>query len=543
MELTNDSVFGLLDPGKRVYNVDTQKQVDREEFQAQKLFHLYLFGPKGLADTLGPTWQMIHDPRFIAIENAFVRVRKGVFGGDATLGIQRQQPDGSFSSAIEDLNQYSEILGEGRYFHSVLRSMAYHKAIISLYPGRPFSVPRKETLPGIFVFNQLSPEGQKEVAELAATYTEFYPKNLAKQSESAIWGLIRQECPNYFSRKNVPNQVAKDLFSILRLDLVGLIDDYAEIAKVQEWVLLDEESTLVEPEHIDSEAPHIWVEVELLERALTIRASLRVTAAQIIRTYGLHRFMEEREIKLTDLERDQLLQVVYESDYPDDPTLGSKILFYLSAIKNTGKTLEEREAEQCHAASGEAKAYVAKLKSGEEQPITRYTDPAEAFDEDEGLTEEDKASIKTAIEIQRNPLKMFVFMRYTAAEKRRDAAVADVKRISAMQDRVAYYEAHPEEIPVFDPDFYLPTAEEIVAEVAKIPALQQKIAKLTKVVEILAPVFERPDYPLTEESAAELLGQCEEFDSTTLHVVPHPDDVAEAGQPQGTSPVSEASTA
>ena len=63
---------------------------------------------------------MIHDPRFTKIENAFIVNRRAVFGGDAMTGKQYISSDGQFTSTIADLEQYSETLGEGRYFYYVI---------------------------------------------------------------------------------------------------------------------------------------------------------------------------------------------------------------------------------------------------------------------------------------------------------------------------------------------------------------------------------------------------------------------------------------
>jgi hypothetical protein len=133
-------ILGLLTEGKPSYHRESH-EVLREEFQVQQLIHRLVFGTREFADTLGPAWEMIHDPRFIQIENSFIRFRQGRLGGDATTGKIKQMPDGSFQTSVEDLNQYSEILGEGRYFHSVLRSMAYHEGVIELWPGESSSSP------------------------------------------------------------------------------------------------------------------------------------------------------------------------------------------------------------------------------------------------------------------------------------------------------------------------------------------------------------------------------------------------------------------
>src|SRR5260370_33203752 len=81
---------------------------------------------------------MIHDPRFETIENCFIINKRSVFGGDTRQGIQMQLPDGTFTTSVTDLEQYSEILGEGRYFHGVVMAEAYAEAIDAMFPGRRF---------------------------------------------------------------------------------------------------------------------------------------------------------------------------------------------------------------------------------------------------------------------------------------------------------------------------------------------------------------------------------------------------------------------
>jgi hypothetical protein len=478
-----EELLGILDSGKRIYRVD-ESVITREEFQAQALIHQLVFGEKGLADTLGQTWDMIHDPRFEAIENAFIRERQARFGGDATTGIQRQQADGTFETTVDDLNQYAEIIGEGRYFHSVLRSMAYQKAIYALFPDRAFKFTRGDYQPGLTLFNQLDANDQAKVGVLAATYTEFMPKNLCKQSDESLWGIIKQECPNYFSRTGVVNQVGKDLFKILRLDLVGLIDDYAEVAKIQEWVLLDQEGTLVEQKHVDAEVPRVWAEVEILERALSFRASLRVTAAQVLKATGLEGMIEEMDIDLTDLERDHLLKLLYTSDYPDNiPQLMGTITSYLAGLRFQGPDAKLREADQCRALSCSAKAYIAKLKSGEEKPITRDNEATE----DLQMTEEELI----AEQIMLNPIKQMLFIRMTNAERRK---LAIDGRLKLLAEQLGHGDDDAVYSDIGDWTYYSEA--------------------LGKVIGILKPVFETSTFVVDEEIAADLLEKAEALDPT-----------------------------
>lgn len=511
MSQEQDGFMGLLADGggKRVYRAQVD-EVQRDEFEAQKLIHMLVFGEKGLADTLGPTWEMIHDPRFVQIENAFIVVRKGRLGGDATSGQSKQLADGSFTSGAEDLNQYSEILGEGRYLHSVLRSMSYHAAIAKLWPERRFAIPKKEYLPGLFVFNRLRVEEQAQVLELAQGYTEFFPGNLAKQSDESLWRLIKQECPNYYNpRTNKFNREAHQLFAIVKLDLVGLIDDYAEVAKLQEWVLLDNEQTLVEQQHIDIDAPRVWAEVEMLERALTLRASLRATAAQVMASLGLDRFIATMEITLTDFERDDLLKIVYSSNYPDDqPELITQITAFLTAIKATGKCVIVREQEQCGEAIVKSREYVAKLKSGEIEPINRETDPGEEIVKSEEW--------KIADEIQNNPIKQMLFLRLTSVEghfdrlKRDFISVGDPLSEDRREELLEHWLRAVE-----DPNYTIVTNYPVEAEDSQRLQVIAEAARVTKgIQDLLLPVFERADYQIDEEGAHDLLMKAEELAPT-----------------------------
>ncbi len=503
MSRNAEELLGLMGSGKRIYRVD-EDVVTEAEFQAQQLIHKLVFGERGLADTIGPTWEMIHDPRFEQLENVFIRRRSGIFGGDATTGVNTQSQDGSFNSSVDDLNQYSELLGEGRYFHAVLRSMSLYTAIATLFPDRKFTVHKQEVLPGISVFNRLSAEEQVQVEALAATFSEFNPHNLHKQTDEAIWGLIQQECPNYFSRTGVVNKTGENLFNMLRLDVVGLIDDYAEVAKIQEWVLLDQESTLVEPKHIEEELPRVWAEVEILERALTHRASLRSTAAQIMKTTGIAGILKTFDVDLTEFERDTLLRLIYTSDYPNDQTrLVTSISGYLAGIRATGLSAEQRSEIQCQKASQHSRAYVAKLKSGQIAPINRHTEETEEIE----MTEEEKV----AEQIMLDPIKQMVFIRYSAAEGRAEKLNLKINQITRDLEDVEGYTLSENER-----DVQKGIREEY----------REKVSGLNAVAALLAPVFERADFVLTEDAAAELLVKAEEFDSTVMDVQPHPQDTA-----------------
>jgi len=73
-------MLGLTDEGKRTYRF-VSGEVTRDEFQYCQSLDALLFGKDGYIETLGPTWEMIHDPRFAIIEDAFIINRRAVFGG------------------------------------------------------------------------------------------------------------------------------------------------------------------------------------------------------------------------------------------------------------------------------------------------------------------------------------------------------------------------------------------------------------------------------------------------------------------------------
>ena len=58
---------------------------------------------------------MIHEARFMKIESTFIVNRKAGLGGDVHAGKQYMSSEGMFVSTVADLEEYSEVLGEGRY--------------------------------------------------------------------------------------------------------------------------------------------------------------------------------------------------------------------------------------------------------------------------------------------------------------------------------------------------------------------------------------------------------------------------------------------
>src|SRR5271168_3731020 len=367
------TLLGLMDDGKRVYRFE-DGEVDREEFQYSTIMFNYLFDEeKGVIATLGPTWNMVHDPRFNRIENCFIRRRKNMFSpGETVMG--QQTVSGAFAgfnTDINELEQYSTILGEGRHFRKVI----------------------------------LEGSIKDEDGDVCVPAT-FY-----QESDAVVWSLVNLECPNYFTRDGKPNREATKLFNLLKENLVGLIDDYAEVPLVDEFVN-SESGEVFEANKWDGETPIIYVEVDLLEKALTIRGSLRVTAARVLDRLGFSEHISGGE-RLTSGETDELLKMVYTSNWPDGRIeLAQKIIFFVTA-KNA-IPFEEREKQQLAVASERSKEAIEKIKTGETLQINRKTDAVEAAEvSNAGLDAEAIESATIIKEIQENPFKRDLFMMLT----------------------------------------------------------------------------------------------------------------------------------
>jgi hypothetical protein len=409
MNNKRNSLFGLLDGNMRRYAVK-EGEVDATQIEYCQAVYPALFGPKGLADTLGPTWQMVHDPRFTVMEESFIREMQ-VSNGDSGLrtveeGVLVQDANGFFTGGDKSLETYSEILGEGRHYISTLRSMALLRTAEELYGvERTFFVPEEHLYPGIFIAGAapetvtvkgepvpyasltaeelakaglLSLDERQAVQNLTALdmrseNTKLNPYNVKTWGDLELWALIRNENKNYFDRTGQPNWLAKVMFKLLRSDLLGLISDYAEIANIQEYFVLGSDGELWEADKHGEETHRVWAEVELLEKALNYRAELRSTAVQVLNNFGLKTHVD----KLTDVEKDTLLALLFGSGltYPQDKAeMASKILGFLQGVEASGSTLEERQDQQLSTARETAQRIVGGLRTGDIAPITRQTD-------------------------------------------------------------------------------------------------------------------------------------------------------------------------
>jgi hypothetical protein len=417
------SILGLLDDKKRIYRyhetADEQINQQREEFSYCQVIDRMVFGKGGLVETLGPTWNLIHDPRFALIESAFIVDRRAIFGGDAKQGKQYISSEGTFTSTIADLEQYSEILGEGRHFYNV----------VSHDPACPV----RQWLERIHTTTTV--EASAYLSDCVCSPT-IHPSTLKDQPDEVLWNLIKQECPNYWTKSGQPNLLARRLFDLFKADLVGLIHDYAITPLIDDWVEL--ETGDVSQDNMNEENPRVFAEIDILEKALTYRATLRATAAKILRSIDFQKYLRGKDIKLTDIERDNLLRIIYQSNWPDDKAgLLLEITHYVDSLNLT--PYEERLQVQLIDSSKQSHETTRKLVTGEILPINQYNEPILEVQMDD--------TAKQVESIMKNPLKMQLFLIMTDAEKLGEQAVVD----------------------------------------------------------ILTPVFDDPDYPLTEESTAALL--------------------------------------
>lgn len=478
MDVSLKRLLGIENEGKRVYRF-VSGEVTREEFEYSQLLDALVFGPGGYVETLGPTWGLIHDPRFTVIENAFIVTRRAIFGGDAHIGKQYISSDGQFTSQIADLEEYSEVLGEGRYFYYLLT-----------HPDK--KCPRRNWYLRIF------PEMvQKEGIEIPApgsdsqcgcTQVAYEPREVKDWPDDRLWALIREECPNYFGHAGEPNGVATRLFDLFKADLLGLIADYAITPISDVYIELDTGDVLGQQAYTEQNGitPHVFLEVDILERALTQRAVLRATAAKILRQMGYQTIIKEElggDVRLTDFERDTLLRLIYEpkeiAGVQYDPgtswfgflhIVREQVTEFLKGIKNSGLSFEERQAEQLTSASNKAHETFAKLETGETQVINQYTEP------EVDVQLDPHAEIMQAI--LKNPLKQELFMMWVEAEKRSNAGVVEEHELGSTEWLVA-------------------------------PHIETDRLNMRKLHSILTPIFTDPDFVVDEAAYGEYTAQAE----------------------------------
>ena len=424
MNRSIQELLGIAGDEKRIYRF-AEGEVLREEYEYCQLIDQLVFGDKGYVETLGQTWEMIHDPRFVKIESAFIVNRKAVFGGDARTGKQYMSSDGMFISTIADLEEYSEVLGEGRYFWLVLA-----------HPDEncPMRLWYERIYPGILASKQIeAPPASPDLKCICALSNNLDvvklsdPHDLKDAPDAVLWALLKQECPNYFSHTGNPNGMAKRMFALFRADLIGLIDDYCPTPLVDAYIELESGDVIEENDYISgplTQPPQVFLEVDILEKALTYRATMRATAAKILRQMGIEAYLKDAaagDMRLTDEERDSLLRMVYQSDWPNDKTdLMMRLVTFISGV--TRRPFEEREKDQLDSAKGWSLENCKMLRKGEIQPINSYTEPAIDTQLDP------HAAVMEAI--LRNPLKQELYIIWAEAERRSTESQDDTDRLN-----------------------------------------------------------------------------------------------------------------
>src|SRR5271157_3660278 len=436
-------VFGMLTDKVRVYQILEEREVTQSEFEYCQIMFNIVFGEKGIAETLGPTWHMIHDPRFNVIEGLMIVDRHAIFGGDARLGKQYIGDDGTANTTISDLEKYAEILCEGRNFHNVL-----------VHPDAKCQ--KRMWLERIFKgFTNIKP--YSAFGCTCDTYKRDHrlgdedPTTFKDANEVVVWDLIKQECPNRgFRSTGEPLPYGTLMFNLIRADLIGLIHDYAETPLIDSYVFLRDHGVVQAPEAVDNvdpwglEAPRVLQEIDILEQALTHRAAMRVVAYKLLKKIGFENMLSQHypDFQLTDLERDELLRLIYTSDYPyhDEQKDPKEIMFHVKLDqweKRIAKTIwdfvedchknsfEYRQQDQLLVGQTKAQRIVNDLVHGQMLPINTYTEPVEEIPEDH--SEGEVMAYSNMVQaIMSNEWKSELYLVLVEAEKQNDTAVIDI---------------------------------------------------------------------------------------------------------------------
>jgi hypothetical protein len=166
---------------------------------------------------------------------------------------------------------------------------------------------------------------------------------------------------------------------------------------------------------------------------------MRVTALKLLKKMGFESALRETygEIDLTDVERDELLRIVYMSDYPkEEPeaTFRGRLHMWEQEIKTrllqyvandcAGDTTE-RERWQLATLQTKSQATVEGLLKGTIQPINAYTEPTAEIPEgqDEGEVMHYARMMQA---IMGNEFKQELYLVMCEAEKQNDTAVVDL---------------------------------------------------------------------------------------------------------------------
>ena len=319
-----DKILGIGGGGLQQVVVDPER-VTKEEYETAQTMTNIIWGTEGLVACLGPAWSLVHDPRFLRIERGWVKDEEGMFGGKKAGGITvlTALDLRSKISLVEDPVLYSEMLAEGRHFRDVCLKQGLD------------------------------------------------PKTLHKDPV-LITSCIASECPNYFRRNGSMNPEGEKLEKLLQQDIVGLVDDYAELAYSRDWIRMDTEEVCRKDEIFWDEAsgmmvPVIAVEVDSIHKAIVMRAMVRTTALRMMQQFPGIKKEDFESITLTDNESDLLCQLIFKADYDKMYTIMPEVMMLIQRAQRI--PYEDRLDTELNTMAVDAKVFHTKLKSGEIEPI------------------------------------------------------------------------------------------------------------------------------------------------------------------------------
>ena len=327
------NLTGIGGAGCREVTIDPSR-VQRDEFEAAAEWVNVLWSPEGLVANLGPTWYMVHDPRFLAIERMWAREDNGMLGGTVRRGVSVIQALDLHSTikVVEDPQLYSEMLAEGRHFLSVCSAS------------------------GIDVDSTRNPQ----VAE----------------------SLVRLECPNYVRRDGSLNNEAHDLIHMMVLGLLPLVRDYARQAYSLDWVRMDTGEVVHQGEVIwdpeqEMQIPIIAVEVDTIHKALIMRAQVRTTAMRLMRDFPGMSDKDFESVRLTDSESDLLCRLLFSVGYDKIYTILPQVMSLINAAVDY--PYEDRESRELQCCVKKTSDFAERMASGEiEAILTPIEDNPEA---------------------------------------------------------------------------------------------------------------------------------------------------------------------
>lgn len=351
MNLENQIKFALNERGGRQIKL-TQSEYDQNQHELCSGIAGMLWGDKGLVESLGQTWLMVMDPRFTACEKAWYKKQR--ITGSATrgensfteYGVVTVTDQGDLESPrMMSLEQYAEIIGEGRHFVKVIRD--------------------KWT-------NDPNPEA-----------ADVLVRHYHGVADTEMLGLIRQECPNYFTREGKPNELARTMLEMLKADWLGLILDYCEVGNIDQWVFVETGDVAHDTERADPDHPIAHAEIEYLDRSLTYRSILRANAIKVLSKLGGEKMASEfAKVTLTEFEKDEIMKEVFAQKYDELYKAQPAVLHILQTAQQ--QTFEHRERVQLGMFRQFAQEGIKRIKSGEQKPLdlldgADYESEAEAF--------------------------------------------------------------------------------------------------------------------------------------------------------------------